>query len=118
MEYALFTSGPDEWVSSSPESISLLFGVLEMAGSRVTSLLSSLLFSAVTVCWTAAGETAVPQLATSELPADILNNDCADSPCADVDYRTNWVGHTSHGDLFVVGRSGCAPGRCTHWLVE
>jgi len=89
-----------------------------MTGSRFTSLLSSLLFSAIAFCWTAAGETAAPQLATSELPADILNNDCADSPCAEVDYRTNGGGHTAQGELFVVGRAGGAPGSCTHWLVE
>jgi len=84
----------------------------------MTSLVASLLLGGVTFCWTVAGATYTPELAATELPADILNSDCADKLCAEIEYRTSWVGHTAKGDLFVVGRVGCAPGSCIHWLVE
>lgn len=89
-----------------------------MTVSRVTSLVSSLLFGAAAFCWTVAGETSDPQLAARELPLEILN-DCAAATCADeIEYRSRWIGRTPQGDLFSVGRAGCAPANCTSWLVE
>lgn len=89
-----------------------------MTVARVMSLVSSLLFAAAAFCWTAAGETSNPQLATRELPLEILN-ECTVATCADdVEYRSRWVGRTPEGDLFSVGRAGCTPDNCTSWLVE
>ena len=82
------------------------------------SLVSSLLFGAAAFCWTVASETSNPQLATRELPLEILNA-CAVATCVEeVEYRSRWIGRSPQGDLFSVIRSGCAPGHCTSWLVE
>lgn len=89
-----------------------------MTVSRVISLVSSLVFGAAAVCWTAAGETSNPRLAARELPPEILN-ECVAAACADdVEYRSSWIGRTPQGDLFSVGRVGCASGNCASWLVE
>jgi len=89
-----------------------------MASARSRSLFSSLLFAAAAWSWTAAGESADPRLSARELPPEILNA-CGTGGCVDdVDYRARWVGRTPAGNLFVVGRTSCIAGRCTHWLVE
>lgn len=89
-----------------------------MTGSRKISLFSSLLLGAAAFVWTSAGETSNPSLATRELPADILN-ECTSAECMErAEYRSRWVGYTAQGNLFVVGRAACAPGLCSHWLVE
>ncbi len=88
-----------------------------MTGSRTMSLVSSLLFGLAAFCWTVAGETSNPQLSSSELPSDVLDN-CTGTCAEEVEYRSRWVGRTAQGDLFVVGRSGCTPANCTYWLVE
>ncbi len=98
-----------------------------MTGSRTTSAyvspslglsLIAKLLGAVAFCWTIAGETSNPQLATRDLPSEVLNQ-CATADCTDdAEYRSHWVGRTAQGSLFVVGRAGCAPSRCSYWLVE
>jgi len=93
-------------------------GQENMTVTRAMSLVSSLVFGTAVFCWTAAGETSDPQLAERELPLEILN-ECAATACSsDVEYRSRWVGRTSEGDLYIVGRAGCAPGKCSYWLVE
>lgn len=88
-----------------------------MTGLRIRRLTLSPLIGAALFCWTLVGETSSPTLSARELPRDILNG-CDPTICATQDeFRSNWVGRTQDGDLFVVGPRACAPDDCLHWLV-
>jgi hypothetical protein len=89
-----------------------------MAGLRKLSVLSSPLLGAALFCWTLVGETSHPLLSVRDLPRDILSG-CDLSICAAQDeFRSDWIGRTEEGDLFVVSRAVCTPDDCPHWLVQ
>ena len=88
-----------------------------MVGLRILPLVSSPVLGAALFCWTLVGETSLPMLPANELPRDVLNG-CDAAACETKDeFRSNWVGRTQDGDLFIVGRSVCTPDDCPYWLV-
>jgi hypothetical protein len=87
-----------------------------MAGLRILPLVLSPLLAAALFCWTLVGETSNPSLSARDLPRDILNG-CDAVGCVQDEFRSNWIGRTQDGDLFVVGRRACAPDECPSWLV-
>lgn len=73
--------------------------------------------------WTGTGESSDPQLKSTELPADILN-DCravavavSRPPCSSADFRAQWIGRTPRGELYWVARASCGIDGCHNWLV-
>jgi hypothetical protein len=89
-----------------------------MTGSRIFSLLSSVLLGTAVLGWTTTGETSSPILSARDLPREILN-ECGPATCAaELEFRSFWVGRTQGGNLFVVSRNVCLLSSCMHWLVE
>lgn len=87
---------------------------------RVQSSFLAMTLALVAFAWTGKGEGWNPQLTVTELPLNIVNNDCeSHASCHGArQYRIHWVGRTATGDLFLVRRVPCDADDCAAWFVE
>jgi hypothetical protein len=79
-----------------------------MKGSRWVTVIASLVLASAALGWTPAGRTSGAQLDVRDLPFE------ADG----AHYRSQWVGGTPAGELFLVTRTDCARPTCSSWLME